>query len=179
VPGAFGQPDLGPVDLGADIGAGYQQNAANKIGQARVKARKDYTSGFAKKYGVTDVVKATKGLSDTDIYELATKLVTKRRGPKVVTTPKPAPKATAPKVTAKPAAKAAPKAPAKAAPRVTAKTPAKKPATRTRTAAERRRLAAMRKRRLAARTRSTTTRRTAPAPTISATKIAAISRATI
>lgn len=157
MPGAFGQPNLGPVDLGADLGAAYQQNAANKISQAKVKSRKDYTSGLASKYGVTDVAKATKGLSDTDIYELASNLVSKRRGPAAAT---PAPKpATPPKVTAKPTPKPAAKP---AAPKVTARTSTTKRRAATTTRKRRRRV--------------TTTRRTTAAPTISATKLTAITR---
>lgn len=162
MPGAFGQPDLGPVDLGADIGAGYQQSAANKIAQAKVKARKDFTSGFAGKYGVSDTVKATKGLSDTDIYDLATKLVSKRRG-----LGKPAAGAAPPKVTPKIAPKPTATKPRAAAPKVTAKTSTTKraAATTTRTTTRRRR-----------RRTSTPTVTKSVMPTISATKLSAITR---
>lgn len=151
MPGPFGQPSgAPPIDLGADIGMGYQQNAANKIAQARVKERKSYTAGYAKKYGVGNVSATVKGKTDTDLYEMAAKLVQKRRGPA-----------------------AAPVAPKPAAPKVGAKTPKRAPARRRRRAVNRsvpRRAIARRPRR---RTSAATTRAATP---ISAIKIAQISR---
>ena len=162
MPGPFGQPTAPAVDLGFDIAAGYQQDATNKISQARVKARKAYTGAYAKKYGVADAAKATKGLSDTDVYELATNLVNKRRG---VSAPKPTTKpATPPKVTAKTPTK--PKATAKAPAKVTAKAP-----TRTTTRRPRRRTTTK------ATTKSTTTKATSTSLT-TARRQAAVARLT-
>jgi hypothetical protein len=104
VPGPFGQPQ--PVDLSLDLASGYQKDASNKIAQAKVQQRKTYTAGYVGKYGVKDAAAATKGLSDTDVYGMAAKLVNNRRG---TTAPASTPVAPAPpKVTPKPPAKRAP-----------------------------------------------------------------------
>jgi hypothetical protein len=121
-------PLRGAYDPASEIAAGYQQDAANRISQAKVKARKAYDSGLAAKYGVTDVGKAVKGLTDTELYKTAFDLVTKRRN------------AAAPKgPSAKPATPATPKPPTVTQPKpATAKAPAKAAAKATTTRRRRR-----------------------------------------
>lgn len=125
MPGAFGQPNNQPVDLGMDIASGYQQNAQAKIAQAKVAQRKGYTSDYAGKYGVKDVTNAVKGKSDADIYQMATDLVNKRRGAAAKPAPAPAPKPTGQKL----APKATPKKKPATAPKVTARTKSRAKAT--------------------------------------------------
>lgn len=149
----YASPYANQYDPGTELGSLYQEDAQNKIAQARVAQRKDYTSGLAGHYGITDVASKVKGLSDTALFELATNLVNARRkaagqgsapGAGAPPTPKPVPPkpAPAPKPAPKPATKAAPRVTAKRstttksttarrpAPRVTAKTTAAQAASR-------------------------------------------------
>lgn len=108
-------PNATPFDPGTELGTLYQQDAQNKIAQAKVAQQKTYVGAYANKYGISDVASKVKGLSDSDLYDMALNLVNKRRGPAKPPAGSPAP----PKPPAvKPASKRPP-AQRTSAPRVT------------------------------------------------------------